>query len=73
MWTEDELGLEKAIKICRAAERTSKEINELHLSELEIRQTLNVSAVAHNMETETVQLIRKHATSVVEKAICENV
>lgn len=29
LWTEDQLNLEKTIKICRAAERANKQINEL--------------------------------------------
>lgn len=32
LWTEDELTLEKTKKICRAAERASKEMNELQSS-----------------------------------------
>lgn len=30
LWTEDELDLTKTLKICRAAERASKEINEIN-------------------------------------------
>lgn len=40
LWTEDDLNLEKARKICRAAERASKQINELQASGVD----LNVNA-----------------------------
>lgn len=38
-WTEDDLDFEKSKKIYRAAERASKEINEIHFSGLDLNST----------------------------------
>lgn len=39
LWTEDNLNLEKAKKICRAAERASKQINELQASGVDLNRS----------------------------------
>lgn len=48
LWTEDDLTLEKTKKICRAAERAAKEMNELQASGLE--QNVNAMKSSENFD-----------------------
>lgn len=48
LWTEDDLNLEKAIKICKAAERAEKEMNEL---QNERSSSANINAVSNESQS----------------------
>ena len=52
LWTEEEMDLEKAVRICRAAERADKEINDIHGS----NSAINTNRVDVIREPKKIQL-----------------
>ena len=59
LWTEEELDFEKAKKICRSAERAEKEINTLHLDELDLNP-ISVNVIKGDEAFHCSRCGRKH-------------